>query len=101
MDPWSLRTLQDLALSTAEQGSTPVSVPPPLRDSDRDPLIPVSRFDPQTVPKKGSQKTRDLMNRNLSSVLYRSSVVLPFFKRQGKKSVSYPHPRGLLKKRCM
>lgn len=30
----SLTTFQDLALSTAKQGSTPVSVRPPLGDSD-------------------------------------------------------------------
>lgn len=63
MAPWSLRTR-----IWSKQGGTPVSVWPPLRDSDRDPLVPVSRFDPQTVRRRGTKPgLRDLTNRNLRS----------------------------------
>lgn len=75
--PRSLGTLQNLALSIAEQGITPVSVPPLLRDL----FNPVSRFDPQIALKKDSQKMRDLLSPDLSFLLFPSSVVLPSSKR--------------------
>lgn len=99
MDPLSLRTLQDLALCTAEQGSTPVSVLQPLRDSDRDPLVPVSRFDPQTAPKMGSRKLKD-QNRSLSSAPAPVFRCFALFQAAGKEIGFLSTPERSLINRC-
>lgn len=95
MDPGPQGTLQNLALSIAEQGITPVSVPPLLRDL----FNPVSRFDLKLHLKRTLKKMRDLLSPDLSFLPFPSSVVLPSSKAIGKKSV-LSTPKRSLKQRC-
>jgi len=93
--PRSLGTLQNLALSISEQGMlrVSVSVPPLLRD----PLYPVSRFDPQIALKKDSEDERSAESRSELSPV---PVIrhLAFFQAIGKEIGVLSTPKRSLKK---